>query len=182
MKLKRTIPIIALMFVFIALVSCGKNTDVPAGMKLASDTTIVDYSLFVPESWVIDRHDGATMAHVSDTDRSSVTVAQWNITEDIKNFDMWWDDYKKQMNEALGEITVQTEAEKGALDGKAAQRYVYTAKRGETTYTFDLTVCAKGGSMYILTYTSIGNPSEENSLYSSNLDTVKKITENFRFN
>ena len=71
---------IALFFIallpLLLFASCGKEDDgeVPYGMKLASDTAVVDYSLFVPEDWEIVTAAGMTMAQVSFADSTNVVV------------------------------------------------------------------------------------------------------------
>ena len=182
MKIRRILSILLTVFALFALSSCSGKTDVPKGMKLASDTSIVDYSLFVPEKWIIDSNDGKTMAHVSESDRSSVSVAQWNLTGDISSVDKWWENYKEQIGEVFTDITVTTEAEKAVVDGKAASKYVYSAKLGENKYPFMVVATVRNGSIYVITYTSIGEIDDENSLFSKNLGTVNSIIENFRFN
>ena len=182
MKIKRILCLLLIVVALLALSSCSGKTDVPNGMKLASNTSVVDYSLFVPESWIIDASDGKTMAHVSENDRSSVSVAQWNLTSDISSVDKWWDNYKEQIGEVFTEMTVITEGEKLVVDGKAASKYVYSAKLGESKYPFMVVATIRNGSIYVITYTSMGEIDDENSLFAKNLGTVNSIIENFRFN
>ncbi|MGM9665467.1 MAG: hypothetical protein ACI3XX_02885 [Eubacteriales bacterium] len=182
MKMRRVLSVLLIVLALCALTSCSGKTDVPKGMKLASDTSIVDYSLFVPEEWIIDSNDGKTMAHVSETDRSSVSVAQWNLTGDISSIESWWENYKEQIGEVFTDMTVTTEGEKTVVDGKAASKYVYSAKLGENKYPFMVVATVRNGSIYVITYTSIGEIDDENSLFSKNLATVNSIIENFRFN
>lgn len=182
MRMKRILSILLIVLALCALSSCSGNGEVPKGMKLASDTGVVDYSLFVPESWIIDASDGKTMVHVSETDRSSVSVAQWNLTEELSSIDAWWANYKEQISEAFAEMTVVTEGEKTVVDGKAASKYVYSAKLGENKYPFMVVATLRNGSIYVITYTSVGEIDDENSLFSKNLGTVNSIIENFKFN
>ena len=141
MKIRRILSVLLIVLALCALSSCSGKTDVPKGMKLASDTSIVDYSLFVPEKWIIDISNGATMAHVSDADRSNVSVAQWNLTEELSSIESWWEDYKEQLNDDdkkvfSGTMTVVTEGEKTLLDGKAASKYVYYGTLNNVKYTY----------------------------------------------
>lgn len=184
MKIRRILSVLLTVFALFALSSCSGKTDVPKGMKLASDTSIVDYSLFVPEKWIIDISNGATMAHVSDADRSSVSVAQWNLTEELSSIESWWELYKEQVNDKLfsGTMTVVTEGEKTVVDGKAASKYVYYGTVSNVKHTFMVVATVRNGSIYVITYTSIGEIDDENSLFSKNLETVNSIIENFRFN
>ncbi len=75
--MKKTIALFLIALLPLLLfASCGKDDDgeVPYGMKLASDTAVVDYSLFVPEDWEIVTAAGMTMAQVSFADSTNVVV------------------------------------------------------------------------------------------------------------
>ena len=124
------------------------------------------------------------MAHVSESDRSSVSVAQWNLSEELSSIDAWWEDYKEQVNDDLfAEMAIVTEKEKTVVDGKAASKYIYYGTlKGGVKYTFLVVATVRNGSIYVITYTSIGEIDDENSLFSKNLGTVNSIIENFRFN
>ncbi len=67
---------ILLVFVLLfAFVSCGQDaTDVPLGMKLASNPEIVNYTLYVPEDWMVSSSTGMTMVQASYTDPTNLIV------------------------------------------------------------------------------------------------------------
>ena len=68
MKRKLIITALLLLCIIFCAASCSDD-GVPAGMKLASDTSLVEYSLFVPSEWVIDSStDKITSAHASKND------------------------------------------------------------------------------------------------------------------
>ena len=188
MRMKRILSILLIVLALCALSSCSGNGEVPKGMKLASNTEVVDYSLFVPESWIVDASNGKTMAHVSETDFSNVSVAQWNLTKELSSFDAWWEDYKEQLNDInkitpnIFKMTVVTEGEKTVVDGKASSKYIYYGTFNGTKFTFMVVATIRNGSMYVITYMSIGEVDDENSLFAKNLETVNSIIENFRFN
>ena len=183
--------ILSLLFVIISLTvvlaSCGKDSDIPEGMKRASDTKIVDYELFVPEAWIVDTPSfssnddkdikklAVSMAHVSTSDRSNISVAQWNTTANTSNVDLWWEnEYKPEITSILG-ATITLEDKELIIDGKSAKKYEYSAKIGETTYKYMVCATVSNGSIYVITYTS----NEEN--YEKNLEAVDEILENIRF-
>ena len=184
MKIRRILSVLLTVLALFALSSCSGKTDVPKGMKLASDTSIVDYSLFVPEKWIIDISNGATMAHVSDADRSSVSVAQWNLEKELSSIESWWELYKEQVNDEplSGTMTVVTEGEKTVVDGKAASKYIYYGTVSGVKYTYMVVATIRNGSMYVITYTSIGEVDDEKNLFAKNLGTVNSIIENMKFN
>ena len=167
----------------LSLVSCGQEDGIPSGMKYACDPDIVDYSLFVPESWIVDQTTGISQAHVSAKDLSSVQVAQWNLTENISNYEEWWEDYKSSI-EKVGVVEILGDGEDVTFGGITdAKKYEYklTVGKGtdyERTYKCMVIDTITRGSVYVFLYNSI----EKGDLYSSNLESVNKIIENFRFN
>lgn len=182
MKARRILSTLSIVLIVCAFTSCSGKGDVPKGMKLASDTSVVDYSLFVPEEWMIVTRNGATSVQVSKTDCSSVSVAQWNLTDEISSIDAWWEDYKEQMNNIFAEMTVVTEGEKTVVDGKAASKYIYYGTFNGVKYTYMVVATIRNNSIYVITYTSMGEVDDEKNLFAKNLGTVNSIIENFRFN
>ena len=182
--MKKTVTLILLLTMIFALsvnlISCGEEEVIPDGMKYACDPKIVDYSLFVPESWIVDSTTGLSMAHVSESDRSSVQVAQWNLTSDLKDYDTWWAEFKKQ-NEKLGAfetVSGPVDTKLGVADGK---RYEFTLKMYEgtddaVTYEYMVIATITRGSVYVFMYSSV------DGYYDENMDTVNEIINNFKFN
>lgn len=77
--MKKLVSLLLLFVMLFSLAACGDDTPegVPEGMKLASDTEIVDYLLFVPETWVVTAQSGMTMAQASLNDDSNVIVTHF---------------------------------------------------------------------------------------------------------
>ena len=151
------------------------DENAPEGMKLASNVDIVDYSLYVPKSWIIDIQTGSTMAHVSDTDKSSIQVGQWNLTENIKSYDTWWTDYKRELA-LVGTATVISEPTVDTVGGVEGRTAEYTLKVGTSTYKCRVSCVIAKGSAYVILYTST------ESGYDANIDDVNKIIKSFKFN
>lgn len=163
-----------------SLVSCGEEEIIPDGMKYACDPKIVDYSLFVPESWIVDMTTGLSMAHVSEADRSSVQVGQWNLTSQLKDYDTWWAEFKKQ-NEKLGTLDASVVGADTKLGGMSAKKYEYTLKMYEgtedaVTYEYMVIATITRGSVYVFMYSSV------DGYYDENMDAVNEIIGNFRYN
>ena len=80
--MKKILSVFLLAVMLFSLVACGDDTptDIPEGMKLASDTEIVDYLLFVPENWEVTSKTGMTMAQASLNDDSNVIVTHFTAS------------------------------------------------------------------------------------------------------
>jgi len=77
--MKKILSILLLSVMLLSLASCGDDTpsDIPEGMKLASDIEIVDYLLYVPTNWEVTNKTGMTMAQASLNDDSNVIVTNF---------------------------------------------------------------------------------------------------------
>jgi hypothetical protein len=157
-------------------VKYDKNT--PEGMKLASNKKVVLYSLYVPSDWTVAQSDAMTLAYVSEQNKSSVSVMQWNLTEQTKTIDLWWSDYhKKELQNSFDTFTVLEEGIEGEIDGIASKSYTYTVTISGTTYKYYVTAVIDQGSIHLITYTST------EALYDETLSTVKdQILANMKFN
>lgn len=154
-----------------------KNT--PEGMKLASDKKVVLYSLYVPKSWIIDESGAMTLAHVSDTNKSSISVMQWNQTEDTKTIDLWWENvHKAELSLSFDSFTVIEEGTPITIDEKEAKAYTYTVTTiSGNVYKYFVVAVIDQGSIHAITYTST------EALYDETLTVVKEqILPNFKFN
>ena len=152
-----------------------KDENSPSGMKLASNTDIVDYSLYIPDSWIIDNQTGNTLAHVSDSDKSSIQVGQWNFTKNLKDFDTWWVEYKKQL-ERVSTVVEISELTDTTVNGVAAKKAEYIIKVGSNEYKCLVNAIVRKNSVYVILYTSTLDG------YDANTDDVKAIIDNFKFN
>ena len=90
--------LLAALLLLVALVSCKKSgdVDVPYGMQLASDPSVVDYYLFVPSKWTVEMATGATGAYYSTDDPSSITVSAYGLSKDVSDAESYWAFFKKQ--------------------------------------------------------------------------------------
>lgn len=102
--------------------SCGKQSDVPTGMKLASMEE-VSYSLFVPESWIVDLQTKATTAHVSQNDRTSISVTSWDAPNTDYSFEQWEEHSRAELDEGFTDYN-ELEVNEKIIDGIAAKEYV----------------------------------------------------------
>lgn len=96
--MKKTLSVLCALLCAFSLFSCGKDSWVPAGMKLVS-TDAVDYTMYVPEDWTVDISTGVVSAYVSNTDRSNVTMAAFNLSDDNSTMTAleYWDKYEADL-------------------------------------------------------------------------------------
>ncbi len=177
--MKKIVSILLVCLSLLCFVGCKDNDGAPKGMKLASNKELVQYSLYVPESWVIDNSDTSTRAHVSSIDTSTVSVGDYGYT----TIDEWWEAYKTALSTING-FEVLEEGVAGIVDGQASKSYTYktvqTTIEGaeDVAYKHYATATSHDGLVYVILYTSF-----EGQLFDNNLTVVKDdIIANFKFN
>ncbi len=175
--------IICAVFAFILCISvfasCSKADQfVPAGFKLASDKK-ADYSLYIPEGWIVDMSTGVTTAYVSKEDRSNISFMGFELSDaiinigtpdggngegegsdtendvpDISTIDEYWAYYSSEFEKTFSDMTYEVTGENMLVSKIAAKKYVYTATVTGSEYKFMQIVTIKNGTVYILTYTA----------------------------
>lgn len=177
--MKKIVSILLACLVLFCFVGCKKNDGAPEGMKLASNTDLVPYSLYVPENWIIDDNNSSTRAHVSSIDTSSVSVGDYGYA----SIDEWWGAYKTALSSVSG-FEVLEEGVAGIVDGQASKTYTYKTVQAtilgaeDVAYKHYATATMHDGLVYVILYTSF-----EGQLFDNNLTTVKDdIIANFKFN
>ncbi|MBQ3900551.1 MAG: hypothetical protein IKR53_05245 [Clostridia bacterium] len=174
--MKKTIAAVALILTAVFAVSCsGKKSDVPDGMKLASDPKSASYTLYVPEDWTVDVQNSSTRAYCSKEDRSSVMV----MTGETENTDTpvrdWWESGLSELKALYPDFELVTEGEKVKFGGADAEKYVYSGTFDGTKFKYTQVAAVKRGVIYVLTY---GAPEDK---WESHVGEVEKIIENFSF-
>lgn len=174
--MKRALIILLSCAMLLLLVAC-KDTDAPEGMKRASNSELVPYSLFVPEEWIVDIADGTTTkAHVSSSDTSSVLVSRHPKSAGvIDDVDSWWSNYKSNMT--VKGFTVIEEGVKGMVGNKASKSFLYSTVTQELTFKHYVTAVEYNDEIIVIMFTATEGP-----LYDNNITVVKdEIIANFKF-
>ena len=83
--MKKIIAMVMFLCLVLALASCGAEaTDAPAGMKLASNPEVVDYTAYVPTQWVITSSTGMTMAQAATTDTTNMIITHHSHSNTVE--------------------------------------------------------------------------------------------------
>ncbi len=161
----------------VTLVSCSakKDPNIPDGMTY-SENEAVDFYLYYPEEWILDRNDGMVSVRVSDKDRSNVSVTAFTAPSDVQNIEGYIkDEYIGLVEENFIDFTMLSEAEVSVLGGVESRRFVYTASVAGETYKFMQNITYRYGYIYIFTYTSTVEG------FDTHIDEVNEISDAFEF-
>ena len=164
---------LAVMLVMLCtvLVSCKKDTTVPDGMKLASGDA-ASYYLYIPEDWVVDLATAATTAHVSQTDRSNISVSAWSLENADDTVDVWYDTAVEELKVSHTDFE-EVSVTENTLSGVYAKDYVFTAKLGGEARQYRQVAAVRSGVVYVLTYSTTPE------LFEEYLDEVDSIIAEF---
>ncbi len=171
---------LSLICVVLCVASCS-NGDAPRGMKIACDTSIVDYTLYVPESWIIDSMGHTSSAHASDSDRSSISVKKTSVD----TIDKWWQSYKNALTTTFKDLKLEIEGEDYVLATLNGKKYAFTASFNNASYyKYEIIAIEKGGYVYEILIKYQGIMKNGTVSYSDEIhkDNIKKILDNFKFN
>ena len=175
--MKKIALVLLSLLMIVTLFSCKKDkSDAPDGMFYEANDA-VDYQIFFPEGWSIDRNDGMVSAHVSDSDSSNVSVTAFALPREYTTLDDYLDkEYLDYFSKNFSDMNVIEEFSEIEFAGNDARRLVFSATVGGNSYQFmQIVTLHYDGYLYILTYTSTPGA------YNSHMEDVEKIISEFKF-
>ena len=166
----------------IFLTSCKDDDGIPDGMKYANSTDAVDYSLFVPERWIIDTaNTKITSAHASSTDTTSINVQRLSYLS--------IDDYLLALDASVkktySDVNVVSASEDAIVGGLNAKKYVATVVFGENIYyMIEAYGILKNDYVYSIVISYPGESKDDNLVYRNefHMETISAILDNFKIN
>jgi len=178
--------LLAILFVLLTLclpvlTSC-KDDGIPDGMKYATTQGVADYTLFVPEGWVLTMGTPtATAANASKSDRTGISVQRLSY----QSYDEWWTDMRATINENLKDVSV-SDKESALIDGVDSVKYTVYGTWGENGYHKLVIYGIKHGDFVysmVVTY-PYAREKDGKKIYTDDYqaENVQKILDNFRFN
>ena len=159
------------------LVACNKDEiEMPPYTQLASDPSIVDFYLFVPDNWTVDMSTGTATAYYSVNDPTNIcaTLGQLTSTNKEDPYGAYFESFRKQFADVFGDPE-SVETATLLLDGHDARQYVYTSTFGGIEYKFWQVVCIRQGRVYTVTYSSTVDNYEKHAA------DMQEALGNFRF-
>ena len=157
--------LLSIIMLTLSLVACGKNGDVPNGMKVANDKSNGFYTMYVPENWeVIETASNVTLAQaqVSELKTNKLTAVTvnamfWQMDQNYETKDEayngFFTSYDEQMKETFGEENYHPLGEvANSPYYEGAKEYTYVAKYGDIYYKYVVTVIAYNKIYYAITF------------------------------
>lgn len=150
--------LVVLLMLSLILVSCSKEeSELPEGMTYAENDA-VDYILYYPEEWTLDRNDGMVNVYVSEKDHSNVSVTAFTAPSGVNSVDgyisMGETNYFEHLKENFTDLELLSDGEETTLGTAPARQYVFSATVAGDEYKFRQIITYYYGYIYIFTYTS----------------------------
>lgn len=175
--------ILTLALVPMSLSSCGTVGDAHMGFKIITDENIHDYVLEVPSDWDVTSNNGFVSATAKgvggDMSNISVMTSQLPVNpetgEIISTPEANFDNLISSYTELYRDVEVESRDVDVKLGDENAKKYVFSCKIADRSYKYMQVLCAHGGRIYIITYTSTPD------FYAEHEEEVKEIINLFRF-
>lgn len=167
--------VLAFCMCFCLLAGCGakdNKSSAPKGMKLASGEN-VDYCMYVPENWKVDKSDLYTSAYFSSGDATSISVTAYGVGSEEETVGDWWKKFEKEIGEVYKISDVKET--KAKLDGIKGSQYSFKGTLADNEYNFIITAILKDYYVYYITYTSTPE------FYEDHLEELDQVIEAFEF-
>lgn len=180
-NMKKTIYLFLILAVMtFAMFSCSESEiEVPDGLQIVKINEEEGYRFFGPKGWVIANDGGIAASYVSTINNTSITFTKASApTGTYEEY------FTEQMSTLPYEITVlEGEMAKPITFGNAdeAVSFVYTFEYEKMNLAAWQILVKNDGDFYIFTYTSHGDPTDENSDYQYYLELVSLAVESFEF-
>ena len=152
--------VLACVMVLVSLVSCNDNT--PDGYQLIACEGD-EFRLYVPLSWQSSTKGGITSAIYSMDDNVTVSVYVADDAGEL-SIEEYWTLCNEKLSAELKDYSWSGKGEKTVLGGKAAYKYVYSAKAtlidettgdaGDVTYKYMQVMAQNAGKTYVLLYSA----------------------------
>ncbi|MDD6799669.1 MAG: hypothetical protein PUE85_04535 [Firmicutes bacterium] len=174
--LQKITAVIICMAALLSFCACTKDAFVPSGMKKITNSSIVDYTMYVPNEWTEDISTGVVTAYYSQQDRSSISMMAFDHKDSSTTLAQYWEGYQDEYKATFSDMEILTDGDDMIVGNRAAKKYVYNASVTGTEYRFMQVFIISGGYVYCFTYTS--TPEK----YESHLEDVNRILEYIEFN
>ncbi len=177
--MKKIVSLLCLALMCIAiclpLASCS-NDEAHDGFQIMS-SDINDFVIEAPDDWILTSQNGMASAKAPgyDGDLSNISATSFQMLQEIQTAEQYFDvaivaNFKDVHNMQIHERDVDMK-----IGDKAAKKYVYTLDMYGEEYKYMMVVCAYGGRIYVITYTSTPK------FYDTHLDYMTDILNFFKF-
>ena len=170
--MKRILSILLLLLLVVGLCACGEESELDGMMNVS--TANAKFDLYVPEGWISQTEGGVCGALAPTGDANVVATTQMLDTAYDKVDDFFKEKCLPEYKAYLPEFTlVEAECGEAIMGGMNAYKYVFTVKKGESSYKYQQVIVIDNNLVYTVQYTA------DASVYANYLEDVASIVSNF---
>lgn len=157
--MKKILAVCICIILCLSFAACGNKSevDVPMGMQLASDESVPDYVLMIPNDWTVEESTGTTTAYYKDNLSGAVIAtftASFSVPKEDITLDNYFESFSSEFAQIFGDGEKSIETSSTKLGDEDAKQYIYTGNFGGIEYKFWQVFCLHEGRMYTLTYST----------------------------
>ncbi len=173
---KKLLAILLALLSVLSLAACTSESLKNAENEEIYRENVVDFTLFVPEGWIVDTTTFVVSAHAGKDDDSTVTMTQAGLGGGYQEIPAIFENTKSELTKLYRFKTLK-EAEKRKVAGVDAAVYHYslTDKQSEVTLNYLQCLFIKDGTLYTFTYYAAPDR------FDSHLDAVNQMLDAIAF-
>lgn len=174
--MKKFLAVLLVAVSLISLVSCTSESLKKAEHDEIYRENVVDFTLFLPDGWIVDNTTFVVSAHAAKDDDSTITMTQASLPGGYQEIPTIFENTKNDLTQLYRFKTLK-EAEKRKVAGveAAIYRYSLTDKQSEITLHYLQCLFIKDGTLYTFTY--YATPER----FEGHLEAVDKILSSIAF-
>ncbi len=170
--MKRTLVCLLALVLLLGLSACAEESGVEGMINVATDNAKFD--LYVPEGWIAQNEGGVSGA-LAPLGNANVVATTQMVDTVYETADVFWQEkclpeYKAYLPEFA---VVESECGEAVMGGMNAHKYVFTVKKGDTSYKYQQVIVVDDNMVYTVQYTA------EAAAYETYLEDVASVVSNF---
>ena len=169
-QVKKVLAFLLALLCMLSVTACTSESMKQADNSEVYRQNVVDFTLFIPEEWILDTTSFVVSAHVSDTDPSGVTMTQAGLSGGLNEVPTIFENTKTELASLYTFRTLAEAYERKVADLDAAvYQYSLTDKATGVTLNYLQCMFIQNATLYTFTYHATPE------LYEMHLATVTEI-------
>ncbi len=174
--MKKLLALLLAALTVLTLAACTSESMKDAGAEEAYRENVVDFTLYIPETWILDTTSFVVSAHASKEDASTVTMTQADLSSGYQQIPAIFESTKDELAKLYTFKTLKEATQRKVADTDAAiYQYSLTDKQSEAVLHYLQCMFIKDGTLYTFTYYATPD------LYETHMPEVNKMLDAITF-
>lgn len=175
--MKKTVALLLVALTLFSLSACTSESLKDAQDNAVYREDVVDFNLYVPDSWIVDSTSFVVSAHAGKDDNSTVMMTQTDLPGGVQTITDIFDETMKNISSIYERPDSDYKIEEAKVAGEDAEIRTYTIidRASKTTLKYMQCLFIKDFVLYTFTYYSTAD------LFDTHLEEAKKILDSVSF-